>query len=474
VDRAAEAAQAWHDNDLVRTLGEVARYTGIQQELKTGGDELRAKLRELTRNDRLEAFQRLGDVLRTGSAGAAEITNEQRACWGALALLLDFRRREMDARRLAQTDALSQDAERLEAHLSNRDIPFRDRADGLGAFVKRIEGRVTDLHARIASARAEYGARLDNAGLPVAVLDVPAEALLVLTKRDQMLERTTKGIMPAETLIHHLVRRNLKNAERCVEIAERRLDGLQRGCDEWMREWEEVRKEVQSLARESDAHQRQIEELNEGSGDSLFVKTHLRELRSKLNPLWEDAADLLEGLQALIDGDYAEQVRARDQGGVPYDQNDTAVLLTEARRLLAELKTAPQVSIARLRERLEPLARARAEYASALMDERGTPSDPGLGLLRFAIGRLDNGAPLRAQQRLSGATALRAVVEEAAKLREEWRREGPNKLGDPGLFEFFLEIINDTNLGNQPIPAATDWEKLGKLKDRNLLSLKLA
>jgi len=46
--------------------------------------------------------------------------------------------------------------------------------------------------------------------------EIPAEALLVLTKRDQSPQQTTKGIMPSETLAHHLIQGNLKQAERCV------------------------------------------------------------------------------------------------------------------------------------------------------------------------------------------------------------------------------------------------------------------
>jgi hypothetical protein len=64
-------------------------------------------------------------------------------------------------------------------------------------------------------------------------------------------------------------------------------------------------------------------------------------------------------------------------------------------------------------------------------------------------------------------------VEEAAKLRDEWRAGGPQKLGDPDLFTFFLKVVAETGLGNKAIPTDTDWEKLGKLKDRNLLTLKL-
>lgn len=107
------------------------------------------------------------------------------------------------------------------------------------------------------------------------------------------------------------------------------------------------------------------------------------------------------------------------------------------------------------------------------MAERGTPPDPGLGLLRFALNRLDENASLHAQQRLEAATTLRALVEEAYRLREEWRTTGPTKLGDPDLFTFFVKVISDTNLGTEAIPPSTDWERLGKLTDRNLVTLKL-
>jgi len=44
------------------------------------------------------------------------------------------------------------------------------------------------------------------------------------------------------------------------------------------------------------------------------------------------------------------------------------------------------------------------------------------------MGRLDDGATLRAQERLDAAPALRTLVEEAGWLREEWRRDGPGRL----------------------------------------------
>ena len=65
-------------------------------------------------------------------------------------------------------------------------------------------------------------------------------------------------------------------------------------------------------------------------------------------------------------------------------------------------------------------------------------------------------------------------MEEAGRLREAWRQDGPGRLGDADLFAFFLKIIDDTDLGNQCIPPDTDWDKLGKLKDRNFLTLGLA
>ena len=77
------------------------------------------------------------------------------------------------------------------------------------------------------------------------------------------------------------------------------------------------------------------------------------------------------------------------------------------------------------------------------------------------------------QQRLQAAVTLRALVEEAYKLREEWRTNGPQRLGDSDLFGFFLKVISDTELGTKAIPPSTDWEKLGQLKDQNLVTLKL-
>ena len=116
-----------------------------------------------------------------------------------------------------------------------------------------------------------------------------------------------------------------------------------------------------------------------------------------------EAADCLEGLQDAVNGDYAEQVKARDRSGPPYDQHGTAILLNEACQLLRAFETDSEVSVQRLRELLAPLAAQKAVYANVLMNERGTSTDSGLGLLRFAMGRLDEGSTLRAQEQLNAA-----------------------------------------------------------------------
>jgi hypothetical protein len=474
VERAAEAAQAWYDGDLARLLTDLNHYTDIYRKLKADGDELKAKLKELTTTDRLEAFQMLGPTLSVAVAHGAASSEAQRACWAALSQLLDFQHCEMDVSRPARGEMLAQDAEQLEKCVRTPDMPFRDQADALGVFVKRIEQRVNELQSHISAARAEAKVKLEAAGLPPTVFETPAEALLVLTKGDQSPQQTTKGIMPSETLAHHLIQGNLKQAERCVEVAEQRLTTLRSGCEEWMQAWHAFRQEVQALADQYATLKSECDELTRRSSDSLFVQKHLEALETRLQLVLDEAADCLEGLQDAINGDYAEQVKTRDRSGPPYDQQGTAILLNEACKLLRAFETDSEVSVQRLRELLAPLTTQKAVYANALMDERGTPTDPGLGLLRFAMGRLDDGATLRAQEQLDAAPSLRTLVEEACRLREEWRRDGPDRLGDADLFAFFLKVIDDTNLGNQRIPPDTDWDKLGKLKDRNLLTLGLA
>jgi len=473
VEKAAEAAQSWHDNDLASLLANLSRYTGIQQELKAGGDEMNAKLHKLTGTKCLDALQALGQTVSVASADGLACTLEFRPCWTALGAYLDFQRREMETGKTAQGEALAQDAQNLEDHVRNRDIPFRDRADGLGAFVKRLESRVKQLHSQIATAKAEVKSKLDAAGLPTVVFDTPADALQVLTKRDVQLETTTKGVMPSDTLIHHLVQRNLKKAELCVETAEQRLGALKTNCEAWIRQWNEFRQTVGRLEQQCLAWESQVAELAPLPADSAYVRGHIRELERQLKPHLENAGDLLEGLNDVVATDYAEKVKEKDQGGPPFDRSGNPVLLGEALRLIHELQTSPQLSTARLAELLEPLGGAKAAHVSILLNEKGTPTDPGLGLLRFAIARLDQQASLVAQQRLDATATLRAVVDEAYRLREEWRAYGPSKLGDPDLFAFFLKVIEETDLGNRPIPPATDWDRLGLLKDRNLLTLKL-
>lgn len=473
VESAAEAARAWHDNDLAGHLIELSRYTGIQQELKAGGDEMKARLNALIKSQRLETFHALGTTLSVASDDESARANGLRPCWSALGLYLDFQHREMATSKAARGEALAADAQQLEEHVRSKDIPFRDRADALGAFVKKLETRVTQLHARIGATKGEYKARLDAAGLPTLVFDTPADALLILTNRDQQLQRTTKGVLSSETLIHHLVQRNLKKAELLVESAEQRLATLKTGCDVWIRRWSEVNASVASLEQQFSGFKQHVDDLAPKPGDGLFVRKHLQQLGTLLKPHLDDAGEVVEGLQDLVTTDYAEQVRAKDQGGAPFDAAGKAVLLQEALKLIDGLECGPEVSIMRLKELLDPLAGQKAAYATLLMNEKGTPTDPGLGLLRFAMARLDEGASLQAQQRLDGAAGLRSLVEEAYRLREEWRESGPTRLGDAELFNFFLTVIEQTNLGNGAIPAATDWEKLGKLKDRNLLTLKL-
>lgn len=473
VEKAAEAARTWHDNDLAQHLAVTTRYVGICDSLKADGNEMKAKLNELIKTERLETFHTLGTALSAapddGSARAAGF----RPCWSALGTYLDFQHREMATNKAARGDALAGDATQLEEHVRLKDIPFRDRADALAAFVKKLEARVDKLHAQIGAAKGEYQAKLEAVGLPTLVFETPADALLILTKRDHQLQQTTKGVLSSETLIHHLVQRNLKKAEQAVEAAEQRLAALKTGCDGWSRRWADVKANVTALEQLFNRFKQQFDDLATKPTDSVFVRNHLRSLNTHLEPHIENAGEVLEGLQDLVNTDYAEQVRARDQGGAPFDAHGNPVLLHEAQKLIDALENGPEVSTTRLKELLDPLAGQKAAYATLLMNDKGTPTDPGLGLLRFAMARLDEGALLQAQQRLDAAMGLRPLVEEAFKLREEWRSSGPARLGDPDLFHFFLTVIDQTNLGQGAIPPATDWEKLGKLKDRNLLTLKL-
>src|SRR5207249_7652748 len=190
VERAAETIQAWHDGDLARLLIDLGHYTDIYRKLKADGDELKAKLKELTTTERLEAFQTLGQTLSVTAAHSSAFSDAQRACWAALALLLDFQHREMDVSKPARGEMLAQDAEQLEKCVRTPDMPFRDQADALGVFVTRIEKQVNELQSDISTTRTEAKGKIEAAGLPTTVFETPAEALLVLTKRDQSPQQT--------------------------------------------------------------------------------------------------------------------------------------------------------------------------------------------------------------------------------------------------------------------------------------------
>src|SRR5690606_24652937 len=147
--------------------------------------------------------------------------------------------------------------------------------------------------------------------------------------------------------------------------------------------WDSLTKEVAELAEQCSRYKAECNDLAIRSGDTIFVKTHLQNLGEILNPLLDDAIEMLEALQDLVESDYAEQVKNKDQGGAPFDSAGAAILLAEAKRLIVALHDGPEVSTTRLRERLEPLSGQKSLYATELMAERGLPSDPGLGLLRF-------------------------------------------------------------------------------------------
>ncbi|WP_146506117.1 hypothetical protein [Rubinisphaera italica] len=471
IESAVDTAQSWYDNDLKNLLEAVSRYTGIVEELNTDGADMRVGIRNLTQPTELSCFESLGKELSDPADGPVA-TDEHRKSFAALAGHLSFQLRQMATDQSAKGAVLAQNAGQLEDHLKNKDVPFRDRADGLGAFVKAIEQRVDDLHSEINAAKGQFTTTLDDEGLPAVVFQTPADGLLILTQRDQQLQHTTKGVLANETLIYHLVKRNLKQAEKCVNEATRRLTELKSGCEGWIAEWKQFKASVSELETECQGYEQQCDDLDKQSGDSVYVRNHLRHLKATMEPLLEEASESLEVLQDVVSEDYADKVKQQDAGGRPFDDEGQAVLLKSARKLIREFREGGGNSAARLREQLEPLSEQKSIYAGELMSERGTPTDPGLGLLRYAMNRLDTNAT-NAHNRLESAGTLRELVEAAYKLREEWRTTGPEKMGDAELFGFFLKVIDETNLGTEGIPPATDWAKLGKLKDQNLITLKL-
>lgn len=471
IELAAQTAQSWYDNDLQALLRQVSRYTGMVEELNTDGADMRVGIKKLTESDTLKCFAELGKDLSQSEIDHS-LSENQRKSFAALAGHLSFQRRQMATDQSARGAALAQDAGRLEDHLKSKDVPFRDRADGLGEFVKAIEKRVDDLHVEVNAAKGQFTTTLEDNGLPAVVFQTPAEGLLILTKRDQQLQHTTKGVLANETLIYHLVKRNLKQAERCVDDATTRLTGLKSGCEEWIEQWKQFTAKVAELEGQSQSYKQQCDDLAVQSGDPVYVKEHLRNLKDRMEPLVEEAQDLVEVLQDVVDGDYSDKVTSEDSGGPPFDEDGQAILLKAAKKLIREYREGAGNSAKRLEEKLEPLGQQKNIQAGELMSHKGTPADPGLGLLRYAMNRLDPNAS-HAHDRLESAVTLRALVEEAYKLREEWRESGPDKMGDDDLFAFFLKVIDDTELGTKGIPPETDWNKLGKLKDQNLVTLKL-
>jgi len=85
-----------------------------------------------------------------------------------------------------------------------------------------------------------------------------------------------------------------------------------------MQAWHAFRQEVQALADQYTTFTSEFDELTRCSSDSLFVQKHLEALETSLQPALDEAADCLEGLQDAVNGDYAEQVRARDRSGPSY------------------------------------------------------------------------------------------------------------------------------------------------------------
>ena len=63
VENAAEAARTWHDNDLAQHLAVTTRYVGICDSLKADGNEMKAKLNDLIKTERLETIHTLGTAL---------------------------------------------------------------------------------------------------------------------------------------------------------------------------------------------------------------------------------------------------------------------------------------------------------------------------------------------------------------------------------------------------------------------------
>src|SRR5207302_258529 len=105
------------------------------------------------------------------------------------------------------------------------------------------------------------------------------------------LQQTTKGVPASETLIHHLVQRGLKAAERTLETASERLAQLDADCRALLGEWKAFCKKVGELAKQLAAHEADFKGLTAISGDPVYVRQHLASLRANLTAKREEAKD---------------------------------------------------------------------------------------------------------------------------------------------------------------------------------------
>ena len=254
-------------------------------------------------------------------------------------------------------------------------------------------------------------------------------------------------------------------------MEEQVLQMLESECRQWVEDWKSFCNKIHQLKGRLGhiAEQSLDPEVN----DHVYIKNHLTELKKNLQPQIEEATDLVDSLMDNVNGDYAELIRQKDAGGASFDSQNEPRLLKAAKKILSQLWEGGEVCVTVATQKVEELEGARKQYAAKLMQDQGTPSDPGLGLLRFAVARLDQNSTTLAEQRLEKTATFRNLIEEAYAIREEWRELGPAKLGDPDLFRFFLGVIYETKLGNEPIPPQTDWTQLGRLKDHNLIRLNL-
>ena len=467
IEQRADAANQWYGGDFQKTITDLGQFQGLQQELQGEGANFKQQLKQLQDADVLKVVSTIGTCL--GQAGGGPFDAAVQEVWRVLSLLMAFRRRQMNTEQAARGKQLATEPEILEAHVAQGTLPLRDRVDGIGAFVRNLQQKVTAFQDRMARVRTSLLPELKASSLPEVVLERALQALLMLTQLDKTLTHSTYGVTQVDTIMNSVVLKKFHQAVRRMEQAEQRMAVLENGCREWLADWKRLVAEVSSLQQRFSEAAAQISQPL--PDDPVFVRNHLVYLHNLLTPQISDARDMMESMQDLIDGDYSELVRQNDKGGAAFDAEQRPIMLNAARELLQALWEGGKVSIALVREEIEKLEVVRKQYVVSLMQDRGTPSDPGLGLLRFAINRLDASATTAAQQRLEQTQTLRELIQTAYAIRQEWRTLGPDKLGDSALFDFFLQIIDATELGNKSIPPDVDWENLGKLKDRRLITL---